>query len=142
MGFITADTIDLARLLPEVCSPERGGVASFVGLVRNHHAGARGAAAGVLRVCPDGGGRMRPRSWRRPKPAGALRSCFDTGSARSPWATWRWRSRLRRAHREEAFAACRFIIEEVKRRVPVWKREHYADGTALWVEPTAKLQPA
>ena len=37
------------------------------------------------------------------------------------------------AHRDEAFAACRYVIEEVKRRVPIWKREHYADGTVAWV---------
>ena len=40
------------------------------------------------------------------------------------------------AHREEAFAACRYVIEEVKRRVPIWKRERYADGTEEWVDPT------
>ncbi|HTG50239.1 MAG TPA: molybdenum cofactor biosynthesis protein MoaE, partial [Gemmatimonadales bacterium] len=37
------------------------------------------------------------------------------------------------AHREETFAACRFVIEEVKRRVPIWKKEFYADGTIEWV---------
>ena len=37
------------------------------------------------------------------------------------------------AHRDEAFAACRYVIEEVKRRVPIWKREWYADGTVEWV---------
>ena len=37
------------------------------------------------------------------------------------------------AHRDAAFAACRFVIDEVKARVPVWKREHYADGPAEWV---------
>ncbi|HET9274565.1 MAG TPA: molybdenum cofactor biosynthesis protein MoaE, partial [Gemmatimonadales bacterium] len=37
------------------------------------------------------------------------------------------------AHRDEAFAACRFVIEEVKRRVPIWKKEFYADGTVEWV---------
>ncbi len=37
------------------------------------------------------------------------------------------------AHRDEAFAACRYIIDEVKRRVPIWKKEHYADGSA-WLE--------
>ncbi len=37
------------------------------------------------------------------------------------------------AHREEAFAACRYIIDEVKRRVPIWKKEHYADGGSTWV---------
>jgi molybdopterin synthase catalytic subunit len=37
------------------------------------------------------------------------------------------------AHREAAFAACRFVIEEVKRRLPIWKKEFYADGTIEWV---------
>lgn len=37
------------------------------------------------------------------------------------------------AHRDKAFAACRYIIDEVKRRVPVWKKEYYADGDSGWV---------
>jgi len=37
------------------------------------------------------------------------------------------------AHRGEAFAACRYIIDEVKHRVPIWKKEHYADGNSGWV---------
>ena len=37
------------------------------------------------------------------------------------------------AHRAEAFEACRFIIDEVKHRVPIWKKEHYADGDSGWV---------
>jgi molybdopterin synthase catalytic subunit len=40
------------------------------------------------------------------------------------------------AHRAQAFEAARFAIEELKRRVPIWKREHYADGTREWVDPT------
>ncbi len=38
--------------------------------------------------------------------------------------------------RAAAFEAARMVIEEVKRRVPIWKREHYADGTREWVDPT------
>jgi molybdopterin synthase catalytic subunit len=38
--------------------------------------------------------------------------------------------------RAPAFAATRYAIEEIKRRVPIWKREHYADGTRQWVDPT------
>jgi molybdopterin synthase catalytic subunit len=38
-------------------------------------------------------------------------------------------------HRDGAFAACRWIIDEVKARVPIWKREHYADGDAGWRHP-------
>jgi molybdopterin synthase catalytic subunit len=36
-------------------------------------------------------------------------------------------------HRDAAFAACRYIIDEVKHRVPIWKKEHYADGDSGWV---------
>ncbi len=37
------------------------------------------------------------------------------------------------AHREEAFAACRFAIESVKSRAPIWKKEYFKDGTSEWV---------
>lgn len=35
-------------------------------------------------------------------------------------------------HRREAFDGCRFVIDQIKSRVPIWKREHYDDGTSLW----------
>ena len=37
------------------------------------------------------------------------------------------------AHRSDAFAACRFIIDEVKERVPIWKKEHYGEGDSGWL---------
>ena len=36
-------------------------------------------------------------------------------------------------HRSRAFEAARYVIEELKQRVPIWKREHYIDGTREWV---------
>lgn len=36
-------------------------------------------------------------------------------------------------HRDEAFKACRYIIDEIKIRLPIWKKEHYTDGDADWV---------
>lgn len=36
-------------------------------------------------------------------------------------------------HRDEAYAASRFLIDRIKHDVPIWKREHYDDGTAEWV---------
>ena len=44
-------------------------------------------------------------------------------------------------HRAPAFEACRFVIEELKRRLPVWKREHYADGAREWIDPTRAPSP-
>jgi molybdopterin synthase catalytic subunit len=40
--------------------------------------------------------------------------------------------------RDGAYAASRWVIEELKRRVPIWKREHYADGTREWVDPSGR----
>lgn len=43
------------------------------------------------------------------------------------------------AHRDAAYGASRYAIEELKARVPIWKREHYADGTREWIDPTAAV---
>jgi Molybdopterin converting factor, large subunit len=37
-------------------------------------------------------------------------------------------------HRDEAFKGCRYIIDEVKSRVPIWKKEHYGDGETEWLK--------
>ena len=38
------------------------------------------------------------------------------------------------AHRADAFEACRFLIDILKKDVPIWKKEHFADGTQEWVQ--------
>jgi molybdopterin synthase catalytic subunit len=43
--------------------------------------------------------------------------------------------------RAGAFDAARYVIEEIKRRLPVWKLEHYVDGTREWVDPTRAAVP-
>lgn len=40
------------------------------------------------------------------------------------------------AHRDEAFRACRYIIDEIKHRLPIWKKEHYLTGASAWVACT------
>lgn len=44
-------------------------------------------------------------------------------------------------HRGEAFDACRYIIDEVKHRLPIWKKEHYTDGNSGWVNCEACAKP-
>lgn len=41
------------------------------------------------------------------------------------------------AHRAPAFDACRYAIDELKRRAPIWKKERFADGTQRWTENRA-----
>lgn len=45
------------------------------------------------------------------------------------------------AHRAPAFAAARDVIEAIKQRVPIWKREQYVDGTREWIDPTRARTP-
>jgi molybdopterin synthase catalytic subunit len=42
------------------------------------------------------------------------------------------------AHRTAAIECAQFVIEEIKKRVPIWKREHFVDGTREWVDPSAR----
>lgn len=43
-------------------------------------------------------------------------------------------------HRNEAFEACRYIIEEIKKRAPIWKKEIYKDGETQWLKGHALCQ--
>ena len=43
-------------------------------------------------------------------------------------------------HRDEAFKICRYILEEIKHKSPIWKKEHYADGEEEWL-PGHSLRP-
>ncbi|MDR3387729.1 MAG: molybdenum cofactor biosynthesis protein MoaE [Rudaea sp.] len=47
------------------------------------------------------------------------------------------------AHRDAAFAACRHIVDEVKKSVPIWKNERYANGESGWLHPDdSRVDPA
>jgi molybdopterin synthase catalytic subunit len=139
--FLTERPIDLASLHAAVQAPDRGGVAAFVGLVRDHHQGRP-----VLRLDYSAYGPMAEAECGRIVAEAearwpvAVALCHRIGAlAIGDTAV---AVVVGSAHRDAAFAACRHVIEEVKRRVPVWKREYYADGTVAWVDPTAAMQHA
>jgi molybdopterin synthase catalytic subunit len=45
-------------------------------------------------------------------------------------------------HRAESFEACRYLIDQLKVEVAVWKKEVWSDGTTTWVDPTAAARPS
>ncbi len=130
--YLTEDPLDLAALVAEVQTPERGGMACFIGTVRNHHGGRdvlRLEYSAYTPMVEAECGRIAAEAESRWNVAVALRhrvGRLEIGDAAvivvaaSP-------------HRDEAFVACRHVIEELKRRVPIWKREYFADGTVEWV---------
>ncbi|MEO7138083.1 MAG: molybdenum cofactor biosynthesis protein MoaE [Gemmatimonadales bacterium] len=137
--YLTEAALDLGELLRAVQSPEHGGIACFLGTVRNHHGGRE-----VLRLEYSAYGpmveaecaRIVAEAEARWQVAVALRhriGRLEIGDAAVAVVA-------ASAHRDEAFVACRHVIEELKRRVPIWKREVFADGTVEWVGSGAAEQ--
>jgi len=130
--YLTSDAIDLGSLLAQVQSPRHGGIASFLGAVRDHQAGRS-----VIRL-----------EYSAYQPMAEAECARIVREAEAQWdCAVALKHRIgtlhigdlavaivaASAHRDEAFAACRYVIEEVKRRVPIWKREVFADGVVEWV---------
>jgi len=140
MKVLTELPIRLDPLIEQVRAPDRGGIAIFLGLVRDHHQGkqvlgldysaydamAEAETAKIIAEAEGGGQRARVVVQHR---IGSL-TIGDTAVAVVAAA----------AHRAEAFETCRYVIEELKKRVPVWKKEFFVDGTVEWVDPTAGAQ--
>jgi molybdopterin synthase catalytic subunit len=132
MPYLTADPLDLSTLVAQLSSPDHGAIASFVGTVRNHHGGrevlrleysayAPMAEAECTRIVSEAESRW-PVAVALQHRIGAL----EIGDPAVAIA-------VGSAHRDEAFLACRYVIEELKRRVPIWKKEYFADGAVEWV---------
>ena len=136
MSYLTRSLISLDALLAEVAGPERGGTCAFLGTVRSgpeeqgvtaieYSAYEEMVEAEFARLLADADAR-----WPEARIAVRHRlGVIPAGEASIGIAA-------AAPHRADAFAACRFVIEEVKRRIPVWKKELRADGTETWVDPS------
>lgn len=124
---------DLAALRGELLAAEAGALATFEGWVRNHNDGRA-----VLRLDYEAfaplaekeGARILAEARARFAIVGAV-CVHRTGRlAIGDLAIW---AGVSAAHRGAAFEACRYIVDEVKARVPIWKNEHYAEGDSGWI---------
>jgi len=133
---LTDQPIDAASLAGRIQTARRGGVVTFVGHVRDHHGGRAvqrleytAYAPMAEMACAD---IVREAAQRWPVSVELRHRTGELGVGEVAVAV-----AVAGDHREEAFEACRWVIDEVKRRVPIWKRECYEDGTIAWVDPTA-----
>jgi len=130
---VTEQPIDAARLLADGVSPEDGAALLFWGVVRNendgrpvahleYHAYAEMAEREMQRIAEEAVSRFGVSDVRVVHRVGllAIGEASVAISVASP-------------HRAEAYDASRYVIEELKKRVPVWKREGYTDGDSDWV---------
>jgi molybdopterin synthase catalytic subunit len=124
--------IDITAVYSSVNDPSAGGVAVFVGTVRDHDGGADvslldysahpTAVASLRAVAEDIAARYD---------VTALAAVHRVG--RLEIADIAVVTAVSCAHRGEAFDACRALIDELKQRLPIWKHQLFADGTEEWV---------
>lgn len=126
--------IDVGALIQEARGDGDGAVALFLGTARNDSAGRR-----VLFLEYEAYSGMAEREMERI--ADEARATFEVSRVAIVHRTGRIEIGeasvgivVAAPHRAEALDACRFVIDALKQRVPIWKREHFADG-AVWVEP-------
>ncbi len=132
MFRVTQKPINLLELVEFVSDPEAGAIVTFIGTTRNHNDGRK-----VIALDYEAYPEMAEKELAR---IGA--------QARAQWTLSRMAIVHRlgpvqiteasvmiavsSAHREAAFAACRFAIEEIKKTVPIWKKEVY-EGGEVWI---------
>lgn len=138
---LTDDPIDVLSLIAQASGAECGAVSVFIGTVRNDNEGR--AVSGIEYTAYRA---MAERELSKVVSEAAL----TFGSTRIAVVHRIGRLEVGEAsiaivvgdpHRSPALDATRYIIESVKRRVPIWKREHYLDGTREWVDPTGTAVP-
>ncbi len=130
--FSTAP-LDAAALQRELRDERCGGFASFEGWVRNHNEGhdvTRLEYEAFAELAEKEGARIVEEA--RVKFGVTRAACVHRVGSLGLGEVAVWVG-VSAPHRDEAFRACRFIIDEVKHRLPIWKKEHYANGDSGWV---------
>ena len=132
MFRVTNQPIDLNEMVRFVTDPEAGAIATFIGTTRNNNEGRKVigldyeaypemAEKELARIGEDA-----KKNWPICRMAISHRlGPVQIGEASVIIA-------VSSAHRDAAFAACRFAIEEIKKTVPIWKKEVF-EGGEVWI---------
>ncbi|MBP9777592.1 MAG: molybdenum cofactor biosynthesis protein MoaE [Rickettsiaceae bacterium] len=133
--LITENKININQAIINVSDSAHGAVSSFFGMIRDYNAGKP-----VTAISYDVADEL------------AIKRFHEiTDKARLQWGEdlnihiEHYKGRLEigetsvaiavsSPHREEAFQACRYIIEQAKHNVPIWKKEYYVNGESEWVK--------
>ena len=130
---ITEAPIDEAGVRARVATPESGAIVVFLGVVRNHAEGRAVRSLEYEAYPPMAERKMEEIAeeaearWPIHRIAVVHRiGHLEIGEASIAIA-------VSSAHRRDAFEACAYMMDRIKEDVPIWKKEHWADGEAHWV---------
>ncbi len=130
---VLIEPINIQDAYDFVSDPAHGAVDVFVGAVRNHHEGnkVQGITYDVHEVLAEKTfqdvAEEAQKKWKEIKIyISHYKGELEIGGISVIIA-------VSSAHRAESFEACRYVIEELKKRSPVWKKEHYPEGKSEWL---------
>lgn len=132
---LTAGPIETASLRGQLLDVRAGAFASFEGWVRDHNQGqsVRGLQYQAYAALAQAEGEQVIEEALAKFDILDARCVHRTGAlAIGEMAVW---VGVSAGHRDGAFAACRWIIDQTKARVPIWKQEHYSSGADQWLHP-------
>lgn len=133
MFKLSREPLDPTALKTALANQRAGACATFEGWVRDHNEGQPVQALDYEAhdsLAEKEGARILAEALQR-FPIVAASCCHRVGSlALGDLAVW---VGVTAEHRDGAFAACHYIIDEAKARVPIWKKEHYASGSSAWI---------
>jgi molybdopterin synthase catalytic subunit len=131
---ITSTPIVIQEAFDFVLDPKHGAIATFIGSIRNHNQGKEVIAVTydifeplakkiLFNLC-----QQASQQWRD------LKIFLTHFKGRLAVGETSVIIAVSSPHRDEAFKACRYIIEELKQHAPIWKQEHYLQGDSEWMK--------
>ncbi len=131
LAQVTEDVLDRAQIEDSVVTAADGAVVCFAGVIRNHDHGD-GVLALDYRAHPEAERFLRETCAEIAAETG-LRVAAVHRVGRLEIGDSALIAAVAAPHRAEAFAACSRLVDLIKERVPIWKRQHLTDGVSEWV---------
>jgi len=129
---LTLNPIDMSSVVSKLTTPETGGIDVFIGTTRNHSDGRQVDLLEYEAFEPMALELLEDLERRARKQWPLHRVAIIHRIGKVPIGEASVVIGVSASHRREAFEACRFLIDTLKKEVPIWKREHFADGTVEW----------
>ncbi|GAA2060511.1 molybdenum cofactor biosynthesis protein MoaE [Leifsonia soli] len=131
LAAVTGDPLDPSTVDEFVWRSDAGAVVSFQGIVRDHD-GGKGVVSLDYRAHPEAETFLRECCEEVARTTG-LRVAAQHRVGSLTIGDLALIAAVAAPHRAEAFAACAELVEIIKARVPIWKRQHFTDGDSEWV---------
>ncbi|ROQ38564.1 molybdopterin synthase subunit MoaE [Frondihabitans sp. PhB188] len=129
---VTSDVLGVSDCADLVRRAHAGAVVTFEGVVRDHD-GGREVAALEYESHPTAGDVMAEVAAEVAKAHPGVHIAVEHRVGALMIGDVALAAAVSSAHRAEAFAACGALVDEIKKRVPIWKKQDFADGSSEWV---------